>query len=248
MQALVLAGRANRGLLKEYSSSAYEGEIFLAGRRMADYVLDAIQSVPEIEQIAVVGPRSLHRDGIILVEPSEDLLENVLHGFDAVMRNPRESVLVVTTDVPLLTPEVIRTFLRQASTRVDFVYPIVSKDAVRQVAPTVDRTFVRLKEGVFTGGNIFLIKPEAFIRAQSRVEMLLSYRKSPLKLAKYLGLGLLFQLLMGTLTINRAVVRGQEVLDITSEVLIFPCGEAGIDVDKVSDLKIVEDILKKSAL
>ena len=63
---------------------------------------------------------------------------------------------------------------------------------------------MRLREGTFTGGNIFLVNPAIVSYCLITVEKIIDYRKSPLKLCTLLGLGLLVKFICGLLTIDMA--------------------------------------------
>ena len=41
------------------------------------------------------------------------------------------------------------------------------------------RTYVRLMDGYFTGGNMALLRPEWFARCRDRLDLFVAYRKKP---------------------------------------------------------------------
>ncbi len=239
MHAILLAGQPNRGLLKASSPTPFEAEIPVGGRAMADWVLDALEKAPSITSIGLVGPESLKREHTTLAPMAGDLFGNILQGLSTAPVDT-EHVLFLTSDIPWLTSEVIVAFLAAAPKSVDVVYPVIPKEVAEQRFPGTKRTYVRVREGVFTGGNLFLAKVQAVPRLKERAEVLLSHRKSPLTLARDLGPGLLLRLLSGHLSLRQVETRVGGILGITGRALAFPYAEAGVDVDKPEDLALAE--------
>ena len=239
MHAILLAGQPNRGLLKALHPTPYEAEIPVGGRPMALWVLEALKASPSITSIGLVGPESLGSDQVVMAPMVGDMFGNILQGLSTAPAK-EEAVLFVTSDIPWLTVPVIETFLTNAPRDVDVVYPIIPKAVAEARFPGTKRTYVRLKEGVFTGGNLFLAKVDAVPRLKERAQVLLQHRKSPLTLARDVGLGLLLRLMLGQLSVRQAEIRVGGILNITGRALIFPHAEAGVDVDKPEDLALAE--------
>lgn len=236
MQALILAGQRNRGRLAKASTASFESDIMIHGRPMVDYVIDAIGGHPAITAVRVIGPTGNQPD-VEYREAGESLWENIERGVDGF--DPDIPILIASSDIPLLTVPVVDDFLREAPTGLDVVYPVVPKTVVEAYWPGVRRTYIRMREGVFTGGNLFLIKPRAVVRAGSHARRLLAHRKSPIRLARDIGLALLFKFVTGLLSLSDAERAGGRLLAIKGRALIFPYPEVGIDVDKPEDLDMV---------
>lgn len=239
MHAIVLAGQPNRGLLKVAGTHAYEAEIPIGGRPMAWWVIDALAASPSISSIALVGPESLRRDAVIWSPVAGDLFSNILAGLKTAPVGA-EHVLFVTSDIPWITAAAVEAFVTSAPRDVDIVYPIIPKRVAEERFPGTKRTYVRLVDGIFTGGNLFLARAKAVPRLKERAEVLLSHRKSPLALARDVGLGLLVRLITGRLSVQQAEIRVGGILGISGRALIFPYAEAGVDVDKPEDLILAQ--------
>lgn len=233
----------NQGPLKEVSPSIYEAEISVAGRPMVDYVVDAVKGLNGIEKIVLVGPEPIQREGTILAPVGEDLISNLLSGIRT-LNASNAPVLVVTADIPLITTSVLEEFLAQAPQNVDVVYPIIEKELTQSAYPTTKRTYVRLRDGSFTGGNIFLINPSKLLEIQDQVKVLLGHRKSPVRLARDIGIRTLVRFALGLLTIRDAEQRVAKLLNVTGRALVFAHPEVGVDVDKPQDLVLVEQLLQ----
>lgn len=239
VHAIVLAGQPNQGLLKAIHPTAFEAEIPIGGRRMVDWVLDALAASPSVTSLGLVGPESLGRDGVTLAPMAGDMFGNILQGLSTAPPDA-EMVMFVTSDIPWITPAVVEAFLAAAPQDVDVVYPVIPRDVAERRFPGTKRTYVRLREGTVTGGNLFLARTSAVPRLKERAEVLLAHRKSPLTLAKDVGVGLLLRLVTGRLSLRQAEVRVGRILDIRGRAIIFPYAEAGVDVDKPEDLALAE--------
>lgn len=248
VDAVVLAGASNSGPLRECSNADYEAEIDVAGRPMVWYVVDALQRVESVQRIVVVGPvrrlTPLLSDlRCQIVERGETMVESLERGVSA-LGSPT-AVLVVTGDIPLLTPEALVDFLAQCQTRqAELYYPVVAREVNERDYPGVQRTYVRLKDGVFTGGNVVLVRRTAMISEFKDVfAQAVALRKHPVKMCRLLGLTFLVRLVLGRLSIEEIEKRVGRLLNLNGACVISPYPEVGIDVDKPSDLELARRIL-----
>ncbi|MHB8944997.1 MAG: nucleotidyltransferase family protein [Bacillota bacterium] len=247
VNAVVLAGRTNEGRLKEVSDVTYEALIDIAGRPMLDWVLGALRAAEGVGRIVVVGPEKDIRAAIdpkdtVFVEPGESMVDNMLRGVKALP--PEEMVLVVSSDLPLLTGHVIDDYLAQcAEKKADLYYPIIQKEIIEAKYPGVHRTYATMREGTYTGGNVLLVHPRLLLENYRKAEAFIEARKSPLKLARILGFGFVVRLLMKMLSI--AELEATICSNFNLAGAAVPCREAeiGIDVDKPSDYELAARVL-----
>lgn len=242
MFAIVLAGQPNQGLLRTESDVAFEAEIPLLGRPMLDYIVEALQGARSIEGVIIVGPEAARRPGAEWVKERGDMFVNIMAGLEP-LHPDADHVLYVTADIPLVTSTMIDEFITRASSDRDVVYPIIPREVAETRFPGTKRTYVRLREGSFTGGNLFVVRPQVMSQLKSRAEVLLAHRKTPLKLARDVGLGLLMKFALGRLSIDDAERRVGRLLGITGQAVIFPYAEAGVDIDKPEDLVLMRRVL-----
>ncbi len=249
MNAIVLAGAPNKGSLRQISPAQYEAEIEIAGRPMLDYVVLALERVQSIDQIVIVGCESMlsnkiSGESLIFVKPGSSVLESLENGISGL--TVKEPVLILTSDIPLITKEALEDFLNRCHQQSgDIYYSFVPKTINDQKYPGVQRTYVRLKEGTFTGGNLVLLSPEIIHEKFSTLTKAVALRKRPLKLCGMLGWWYLCKLLLGILTIKEIEDRVNEVLGVKAVGIVSPYPEVGIDVDKPSDLKLAQEVLTK---
>src|SRR5207249_831345 len=133
------------------------GLIPIQGRPMVGYVLSALEDAASAGEAVVVGPAALSPAlrGTRLVLEGPDLLFNIVAGLSAL---PGDGpALLLTSDIPFLTGIAVDDFIeRSLSTGADLCYPIISESASLTQFPGMRRTYARLREGRFTGGNMML--------------------------------------------------------------------------------------------
>lgn len=243
IDAMVLAGSLNEGALSECSPARYEALIPIGNKSMVEYVIEALLGSARVKRIVVVGPGAelagrFSAHNVRFAMPGGSLVENVVCGLK--LLPGAKQVLVLTSDIPLINPQAIDNFLNLcAGGQADLYYPIVPKDVVERRFACSKRTYVNLKEGFFTGGNIFLLNPDVVWRCIPRGQKLVNARKSPLKLCRLVGVMFLIRYLMRSVTLEKAQKKVSRLLGIDGQVVISMDPELGIDVDKPSDLEFV---------
>lgn len=215
------------------------------GLPMAVYVLRALNQSGRAARIAYVGPTTPEIDALIdyRITDHGTLLSNLEAGVEALEADglqAHERVLVVTADIPMLTAQQVRDVLDAAPAQAALVYPVVRREDCEKTYPGVKRTFVRVQDGTFTGGNLFILDPALIGKFLPRLRAVLAARKAPLKLAGIIGPGILLQLLTGRLTVARLEEKVSEILGVQARALITPHASIGTDVDKDDDLRLAE--------
>lgn len=244
--ALVLAGgRRDSALAGGVRPKAFAP---LCGRTMVEFVLSALRDAPSIRRIALVGPLPLPpavADQIdVQVRERGSLLENVAAGLEALRDDA--PVLATAADIPLLTGRAVETFLAAAGALdVDVAYGIVPREDVLRAFPRVHKTFVRLREGTFTGGSLVLLRPRAFHSARAWIERVIQARKRPWELARVFGLRAVVGLLTGRLHVGELERRAQMLTGIRARAVVSHDPEIALDVDRAEALAEVQEHLER---
>lgn len=246
VSAIVLAGGEVGGSLATVTSERYEALIRIGSQPMVSYVISALRSTERVGRIIVVGPPelagALSAEECEFVESSSSMVENLVRALSVL--DTAEKVLVVTGDVPLVTGAVIERFLEQTeSLEADIYYPIVTKESNEALFPSMRRTYVRLREGVFTGGNVVLLDPACVLKCRNTIEQAVAMRKNPWQLARLLGFRFIIKLLLNRLHLAEIEQRVEQILGFKGKGIISTSPEIGIDVDKASDLQLVRSVL-----
>ncbi|MDA8347116.1 MAG: NTP transferase domain-containing protein [Thermaerobacter sp.] len=247
VDAVVLAGRRNQKELRTVSDVEWEALVPIAGRPMASWVIDALRASKLCKRIVVVGPSELWEgagaDGSV-VAPSDDLIENVRRGAHAL--SGERPILVCTSDIPMLTPEAVQAFLAAAADiPAEFHYPVIPHEDVERQFPGNKRTYVRLRDGTFTGGNFVLLDPKAAKRAIEVAQELVALRKKPLRLGLLVGLGFVVRLVLGQATVGEAERRFSRLLGVQGRAVRLSYPEVGVDVDHPGDVPYCEQEIRR---
>lgn len=242
INCVILAGSSEKKLQGKHEKAF----ININTRPMISYVVDALKSSAVIDKIAIVGHLSdvneLDSDIDYVIEDKGSMLENALAGIECFKDDKR--VLISTCDIPLLTGEAVNDFVENSlDSMADICYPVVKKEACEARFPDAKRTYAKLKEGLFTGGNLILVNPKVLDRCIDKAKQMIEHRKNPIKMGRVLGPIVLIKLLIGRLTIDNAEKRVARLLKLTPKAIISNYPEIGNDVDKPEDLEMVEKYL-----
>jgi GTP:adenosylcobinamide-phosphate guanylyltransferase len=235
--AIVLGGGDADDLVAQQFGVPVKALAIIAGQPMAAYVLRALRS-GGVERIIYVGPLTPMLEGLIdaQVAAQGTMLENLQAGLAEI--GDAKRVLVATADIPLLTGEAVRDVLARDS-GAGLVYPVIDMVDSQAMFPTGKRTSAKLREGRFTGGNLFLLEPRLVGDFLPRLEFVLSNRKNVLRLAGMFGVGALVKLALGTLQIAELEASVSRILGVPAQALITKHAEVSFDVDKLEDIAIV---------
>ncbi|MGB9679045.1 MAG: nucleotidyltransferase family protein [Thermoanaerobacteraceae bacterium] len=234
MNAVILAGSSKDDKLPD------KAFIKIKGKHMIEYVIKALKESGKVDKIAVVGDSLKIKENAIegidiVVEQGKNIMDNVLNGVKPFINDSR--VLILTCDIPMLTKEAVIDFVMQSeATGADLCYPIVKKEDNIKKFPDAKRTYARIKEGTFTGGNIFYVNPAIIDRLVKSARQFIAYRKKPWKLGKLLGIKVLFYFAIGKVTIPQLEEKVRELFNINAKAIISKYPEIGNDVDKDEDV------------
>jgi GTP:adenosylcobinamide-phosphate guanylyltransferase len=250
--AVVLAGAPADAEMAEKYSIRSRADLPLAGKKMIQHVMDALAASPHVGDVCVVGDIQCGGASRI-IPPAGDLVENLIAGVKA-LGEEAERVLVVTSDIPMLTSEAVEDFIaRCAETEADFHYAIISKETAEKRFPGMKRTYAKLAEGTFTGGNIFLVSRGCILENAEPIRELMAARKSVLRLARIIGIRFLVRALVAQVLCPCALnLRGAEktvgrVFRMRVKAVETPYAEIGADVDKLEHVDFAEKALSEGA-
>src|SRR6056297_3720452 len=236
--ALVIAGGKNDGPLKEFSDKKYESLIEIANKPMVQHVLEAVERVEVIENIIMVGPEKLNEvtsKEYNIIRPEGTLVNNIKIGIESL--NENHHIIILTSDIPLVTSDIIKNFIKSCQKEKvhDLFYPVISKENNLKKYPEVQRTYVHLKEGVFTGGNMVLVSPDIIQGPLDWYDKILNLRKKPFKMSQMLGFKFIIKFIFRRLSVKEVEKRISNIIGHKCKALIIEYPEIGFDVDKPSD-------------
>ncbi|HIE37687.1 MAG TPA: hypothetical protein EYH30_06250 [Anaerolineales bacterium] len=149
-------------------------------------------------------------------------------------------VLVSGSDLPLLTSAIVDRFVEEClKTDHDLYYGVVERSVMEGRFPTSRRTYVRLTEGEFAGGDLLLLRRGALTANRELWRRLASARKSPIRQARMLGgVWPLIKLLTGRMSLAEGERRASRALRVRGRAVVCAWPEIGMDVDKPFQLDI----------
>jgi hypothetical protein len=217
-------------------------------------VLDSLEAAREIQEIVLCGPNKS------AVDQDKELPDRIGSGkvrwleskatpssstYYAIQSLPdRTPVLVTTADHALLTAEMVDYFCSGARKGdKDVVVGLALHELVTAKYPETKRTAIQLADGSYCSCNLFgFLTPEARSAAHfwRKVE---SQRKKTLRVIAGFGwLNLLLYLLKRP-SLEEGLGRISQRLGLRAGAVVMPFPEAAVDVDTVSDWKLVESIV-----
>jgi len=252
MYAIITAGGVPKedDALYDLIGDGHKVLVEIAGKTILQWVLDAVSQSRSIEKVVIVGmsdKSNIHcRQPIIFVESHGSLLENIESGINRVLEiDPHtQKNLLISGDLPGINGDMID-WMADIVARSDyeFHYPLIERSLMERVFPGAKRTYIRMQEGEFCGGDLMGISASMLKTDQLQGIKLVESRKNPLKQAWILGLDMCFRLATGRLSLDRDVPIICKRLGITGKAIISPYAEIAMDIDKPQHLAVMEKYL-----
>lgn len=244
VDAVVLAG--GDGAVLD-PACRFKGLLPIAGKPMVEWVLDALNAADMVHEVAVVVPTAEGLGGWVdrtakLVVSDGSFVDNIIAGVGA-FRTDRP-VLLVTGDVPALTPEAIDDFVHKSlDTGADATYPLIREADMVEQFPGSERTFLKLADGKVTGGNMMLVDPLLVDRNREIGGRIFATRKNPLAMARVIGMRFVVRLALGRLTVVEVEQKLGELIGGRGAAVFTSEASIGADVDKPVDVIVAERVL-----
>lgn len=224
-----------------------KGLVPIAGKPMIEWVVEALRAAETIAEIAVVVPTrdnlgewAERVDHIVISDGS--FIDNALAGFSAL--DGGHPVLATTGDLPALTAEAIDDFVeRSLDAGADFSYPLVSAQDMETQFPGSQRTYVKVSGGKVTGGNMMVLAPEVVRRNRHLGQRLFDERKSPIGMARVIGVPFIFKYVTGQLRVDDVERKMEQLLGVKCVAVYTRFASIGADVDKPIDVVVAERVL-----
>ena len=251
--AIILAG-GRSPWLKEVCGTEFRCLAPLKGRRMVDYILDALLASGRVRRIVIAANAEAiaQLEGTLPAQVSpclaaDDMPATAAAAVKALGKDCTKDIIFACDDIPLLTAAGVQDFAQQceAIPGKGIYYAVIPKEACLERYPDAKRTYGTLRDGTFTGGNLMLIKKEVVINTQQLGREIFALRKSPFGLANWLGWSFIFKAVFRRLSIKEAEKRFSQIMHTPSTAVITSYAEIGMDVDKPEDLKLIDKYLSK---
>jgi GTP:adenosylcobinamide-phosphate guanylyltransferase len=254
--AIVLAGRRSADdPLSKAAGAVHRALVDIDGEPMLLRVVERLNAWPTIERILI----NIDEPALLLDLPDLTVLRKkglveIMKSTDSPSRSVLESlnwadlgngpVLVTTADHALLDDHMLDVFFREsARVDADLTFGFVSRATIEERFPEAKRTYLRFRDGAFSGANLFLFRTPNAERAAAFWQRVESERKRPWRIARAFGFGTLLLFLARRLDLDAALMRVSNVIGARVQAIRLPIAEAAVDVDKLEDLELVRRIL-----
>ncbi len=178
----------------------------------------------------------------VFVEAGATEAECVIAGMRAVADSPR--CIIMTGDMPLASPEAVTDFLTHAPDS-DVVYPVVERSDVKEAFPSRKASYVKTKEGMFTGSSCLAVVPNVALSKEKLIIDLLHARKSPRALLGLIGPVVAMKIMFSTLALSEFERYLSDALRVNCRVFVSHYPELLISIDTVSDVRLIEEVLNE---
>ncbi len=242
VDAIVVAGGTPRPQepLYAYTQGRPKALLTMGGRPMIQWVVAALDRTPLIRRLVVSG---LTRTDVALAcskpltfaADQGTMLRNIQAGLAQLQQEaePTPYVLLVSSDIPALTPAAVDWYVTTAlQTGHEAYYALIPRDKMEGRFPGSRRSYFYFKDGVYTGSDLNLIAAKLLAEGHPLAEAIIEARKNIFRQAALIGLDALLLFALRRLTVDEAVQIVSRRLKVRGRALICPYAEAGMDVDK----------------
>lgn len=260
--AVLPAGGRIAGSFAQEAGAEIKALISLHGLTLLERTIDALRATGRIARIVVIGPDELKnhaatRAADVVLSEAESGPANIFRGLQwlheqsasqpdgtqlngAQLNGLQEAhrVLVVTTDLPFLTPAAINGFLEACPATAEVCVPIIRREAFEARFPDCGGDYVRLRDGEWTMGCAFLLNSVALTRNRLHIERIFEARKSQLAMARLLGPLFIARFLCGRLQVAHIQARCESVLGCTGHAVLGCAPELAFDIDQPEEFRL----------
>lgn len=232
MDAVILAGGKCSPELRNATGCVLRAELPVNGKPMAAMVAETVRAAVKPLNTIIVG---YELKGFPYAKAGASFVESLRNGLEQVYS---ENFVLAAADLPFLEVASVQEVVKAANLEMALNYSIVRAEACAERFPTMKRTTLRIREGAFTGGNIAVANKKWLETIFPVLEEAYANRKKPMSLARQVGFGTLFRVLLGRAMPSSLSLRMLE--DAASRFLKAPVravvtnrADIGADVDNL---------------
>ena len=231
--------------LYEFTKGQSKALLYVAGKAMAQWVLDALGASSSVDSVVVVGLDE--SNGLTCKKPLDfipnqgAMLDNIIGAARKIAEiNPAaHSVLIASSDIPTVTPEMVDWVVAQQQAGDDLLFNVVERSTMEARFPDSQRTFAKLKGIEVCGADMNIATMDTILAEDSIWPQIAAARKNPLKQASLIGFDTLLVVLLRLADLDGAAKRASKNLGINGRAIISPYPELAMDVDKVHHLETI---------
>jgi molybdopterin-guanine dinucleotide biosynthesis protein A len=244
VDVILPAGGRIRGAFAAQTGVRVKALLPVGERTVLERTLEALRACERVRRLVVIGPQEVathpgasEADAVLADTGSG--VGNVFRGLDWLADNGGEGgrLLILATDLPLLTASSVTSFLDACPPEADVAAPVTRREAFEARFPGNKRRFVRLADGSWVLGCAFLVNPQVMARLRAHTERVFAARKAAAAILVQLGPAFLARFLAGRLSIAQIEERCQHILGCRALAVRDSPPELAFDIDRPQDYR-----------
>lgn len=243
--AVTAAGGPTTVDLARLTGAAWEALVRIPSAERQDEKLTCLEQVassvlalPGLQRYFIVAPKSVQDSLSHLPVEWVDAgsgggAENFLRG----LRQCGEAkhVVCTTCDLPKAEAASLADFVERCDPDLEVSYSLSTRNDMERLFPAYPRTYVRLREGEYTGGGVTVVQPQPFLQRQAEFHETFATRKNSYRMALALG----WPILLGRF--SGGALKSQ-VVEAFSRWSKLRCGTVEIDPRWALDIDHPDDL------
>lgn len=240
LDVILPAGGRIPGPLVEEAGTDVKALLRIGRKTVLERTLQAVCATGRAGRVVVVGPPEVapYADGLadVVLPETGSGSENILQGLRWLSAaNGREHALIVTTDLPFLTPDALNAFLDACPRHLDLCVPVITREAFEARFSRAATRYARLRDGEWLIGCAVRVRPAALMGQDSLATRVFAARRSRIRMARMLGLSFLVRFLTKRLTLEQIQSKALEILGCTGSAIRVCPPELAFDIDYPED-------------
>ena len=213
--AFITAGGRIKGDFAEEAGTDIKAMIRINGQSLLQRAIYALMESGCVGKIALVAPDELRelpdvRGADVFIPADKNGVLNIKKGLEFFKNDP--FVILCTSDLPFVTANSVSDFLSRCPEDASVCYPIFEKNEIDPgIRPGVP-SYIKLRDGQFTGGSIFKLQTGLCLAKMKEVGESFLARKSTFGMAKLLGFGFVIKFALGLCTSEDLIKRAGEIM------------------------------------
>jgi hypothetical protein len=240
VDAILPAGGRIAGDSAAEAGTDVKALIEIDGHKLIDRAISELRAVDAVDRIVVIGPTDLAGCAADVVLPERDTGPgNIFRGLDWLgeNRSGAKRVLILTTDLPVITTRAINGFLDACPNDVDICVPVIRREEFETQFPGCTSTYVKLKGGDWTLGCAFLVDPNAVAENRTHIERIFNARKGQPAMARLLGPLMIARFMTRRLEIRHIEDRCRRIMGCSGAAVLGCDPALAFDIEEVRDLR-----------
>lgn len=172
------------------------------------------------------------------------MINNIRAGTEKIQElNPDEKyVLIASSDIPLITSEMVDWAVETAmETDDDLYFNVIERSVMEKRFPGANRTYTKLKGIQVAGGDLNVVAGWTVLAKGGLWDKMEANRKNPIKQAALVGLDTLFLILFRLVDLEGAARQATKRVGFSCKAILCPYAELGMDVDKPHQLELLRE-------